>query len=155
MKLCEMVPFNDKIEGDDCFTLAISNILRYKGFTNYQSVYKQCAIVYYEGENNSLPLIRSRFMNITEELYFGHKIRIKKHKIEQPELFLTLIRSWIKQNEPVLIGVDPFYLPFSLHYQDRHTLHYITAIDFTKNMINIVDDSYNIKQEISDSVLLQ
>ena len=145
-----------------CIENVLSEYLNYKGY-EYQYAFAYslnfkfdrnncCEGRVADGLNN-----RYDFRGWLNKLY---NIRIHKVEFASVEKLINYIKNSIKQQEPVIIHLDSYYLPWSTLYNKEHTTHMVIAIDVDseKNDIKIIDTIekeyyYDINIEILKNAL--
>lgn len=140
--------------GADCIHASVFNILRFKGFTNYEEVWKQCGIIYTKQNRNELGVLRGKYMNFVDELHWIHRIRLVPFYTKNSDEFINGIINQLEQSQPVLIHVDVYNLVDNQFYKKKSTIHMITIVDYKNGIFTYLDETYIKKSTISRNNLL-
>jgi hypothetical protein len=142
--------------GFDCFHLVVSNILLYKKFKDFKTVWKQCGTLYLKNkENQQYGYLCSDYISRLSELKWLHNINHIESSLKCKEELIEEICQLIDQGEPVIIPVNTYYFEPNPHYQSRRLYHSVTLVDYKKNMFTVVDHAYMFKGELSIEQLLK
>ena len=153
-------PVNNNIT--NCFIpLCIQNVL--SEYLNYKGYEYQYAFAYalnfkfninncYEGRVADGLDIDYDFIGLLDDIY---NIRIRRIEFDSGEKIFGYVNKCISQEEPVIIHLDSYYLPWSTLYNKEHTRHIVLAIDIDaeSDIIKIIDTIeeeyyYNIGKDI-------
>lgn len=154
-----VIPIDNNIT--NCFIpLCIENVLSvYLNFKGYEYQYAFAHALDFKFDANKCCGgrvadgldIKYNFIEWLNKLY-----NIDIHKIEftSVEKLIQYINKNIKKNNPVIIHLDSYYLPWSTLYNKEHTGHMVIAIDvdIKNNIIKILDTietkyNYDIEKE--------
>lgn len=126
-----------------CIENVLSEYLNYKGY-EYQYAFAHALDFKfdindcYEGRVADGLNIEYDFIGWINKLY---NINIHEVEFASVEKLIDYINSSIKQEEPVIIHLDSYYLPWSTLYNKEHTMHMVIAInvDIEQNTVKIMD----------------
>lgn len=92
----------------------------------------------FDGNDNTI-----RFFN--EELGNIFKAKIIKNNFKSMRDMRKKVGGQLKENRPVIIPCDLFFLPYCKTYQEQHRRHYIivNGIDMDKGIYHIIDNMHN------------
>jgi hypothetical protein len=142
--------------GFDCFHLVVSNILLYKKFKDFKTVWKQCGTLYIKSKGNQqLGNLCSDYISRLSELKWLHNINHIESSLKSKEELIEEICQLIDQGEPVIIPVNTYYFEPNPHYQSRELYHSVTLVDYKKDMFTVVDHAYMFKGKLSIEQLLK
>lgn len=126
-----------------CIENVLSEYLNYKGYEyqytfayalNFKFNINNC----FEGRVADGLNIEFDFIGLLDDIY---NISIKKIEFDSGEKIFEYVNNSIRQEEPVIIHLDSYYLPWSTLYHKEHTRHIVLAIDVNaeKGIIKVAD----------------
>lgn len=152
MKLCDLEPLSGSI-GADCRHTTVFNVLKFKGFRNFNEVWKQCGLIYTKKSQTEAGVLRGKFMDFVDELNWIHRIKIIPFFTKDRNEFLEGIKYQLDNEEPVLLHVDSYNLVGNQFYKLKSMIHMITLINYKGGMFTYIDETYLKKETITEEEL--
>ncbi|MBU5265920.1 BtrH N-terminal domain-containing protein [Virgibacillus proomii] len=148
------VMINQKTTGLDCANLAINSLLDYKGYKYYSTLWKQCGLMYIKTKGDSFGQIKGNYMKMEEEFWLVNGVTVKTCRQENPNLLSKEICDFLKKDEPIIVYVDVFELPYNKYYKKMHGSHCVTIIDQQDKSFTIIDNVFRYTGQLSFEHLL-
>lgn len=143
----------DRTPGEDCFTLALGNILKHKGFSKYLTIWKQCGLSYLKKSNEDFGSISPKYLSIKEELKLIHNIELQDNSSADFNIICNDILFHLKNGEPVIAYIDVHNFSSHSSFKKRHLMHCITLINYCNNNFTFLDDHHRIHDTIDQNSL--
>jgi len=140
--LKELTPLASHSNGVDCRHLSVFNLLNYKQYSHFESVWKQCGLFYTKPTDDAPGLLRSKYLNIEEEMHLVHNIDAFSLKTIDSQGFINDCLKSIKHNDPIIVYVDTYYLKGNFYFQKKHMLHTVILADVEDDIFTLVDDTF-------------
>ncbi|WP_028595945.1 hypothetical protein [Paenibacillus assamensis] len=139
---------SQKALGEDCYTLAINNILDHKGYKGFLSLWKHIGLFYVNNRNDQIGTLLPKHYSSKEELHLINNIIINVEASTDFDDFVQKIFYLLSINEPVVVYVDTFHFNKNINYSKIHMEHCITLIAHSDEYFVFLDDHYQIKDKI-------
>lgn len=143
------------IEGQDCFHLSVSNMLRYKGYLDYLSVWKQCGLFYTKPQSSLIGQLFANYMPRPNELKWCHNVEMATIYFDSPSQFLDELLRWVNRQEPILVNVDAIAIGSSRHFSQVHHIQSMTIVDASDRDLTVLSDIERFKGTIEKECLLR
>ncbi|NEW05643.1 BtrH N-terminal domain-containing protein [Paenibacillus sp. SYP-B3998] len=143
-----MMPRINRHPGENCYTLAVSNILDYKKLEHYLSVWKQCGFIYQSDDINEIGIFIPRYLPLEEEVRLIDQIALTTYRSNETEAFINQLHAILDTGEPVITFVDNFELRYNSGYMSNHSFHCITILAYDEESYTFIDDYYQVKDKI-------
>jgi hypothetical protein len=129
-------------EVPDCMMGSIVNAALYYGM-DYAYLYRGIWVFRFEAQNGQKDCFWKRLS--TDELVNSHKqielyhgLRLQRHEACEKEEFIAILKEELRGENPVVVGFDAFYCPWSGVYR-RHTLpHFCLVVGLDEENGNIL-----------------
>lgn len=151
--LKDLEPLSNLYSGFNCINLSISNILKYKNYPYFKSIWKQCGIHFFLPIDNSLGRLNGHYIPLKDELNLVHGIALKNEEENDLETYISKVSKLVELGEPVFIYVDSYKLNHT--NTPNSMLHCLLVIGVEQDAFLVVDDAYNFKGKISKTELYQ
>ncbi|MFE7826426.1 BtrH N-terminal domain-containing protein, partial [Heyndrickxia sporothermodurans] len=148
----DIVPSN--LSTLNCIQVAITNILLYKKYSEYKTVWKDFNFGYKKEQDQLFGSLFSTTLLPKDELEWIHGIKlitITKHDTNE---FLKEIKNHLDNGEPIMLDADIYFLKYHTSYQKKHGGHIITLTNYVDNRITCVDHSQHHIGEMSEEELI-
>lgn len=149
--LKELEPLSNLYSGFNCINLSISNILKYKNYPYFKSIWKQCGIHFYLPIDNSLGRLNGHYIPMKDELNLVHGVVLQSEEENDFETYISKVSKLVELGEPVFIYVDSYKLQHT--NTPNSMLHCLLVTGIDQGAFLVVDDAYNFKGEISKEEL--
>lgn len=150
-----MQPREQPKDGEDCFTLCISSILAYKGYSNFCSVWKQCGMIYTEQDDSKSGKLSPGYMATENDLDLIHQIKLRIFRENDQTKVVNHIKQLLQQGEPVIVWLDVFDMKYNSLYQLRHFAHCLLLSGYANEKFEYIDEFYHLKDSIEEQTLIQ
>ncbi|MGN6713641.1 hypothetical protein [Anaerocolumna jejuensis] len=152
MKITELENYNYNKEYESfCFQNCVKQVLSYYGVENVD-LYINMSLYFKLIENNNEICIKSNTSVVLPEFEDIEMKIVYENNDDYYKIWLENL-SIIKQKQPIIVGVDFYYLNYFPLYKKKHGLHHVVVDDFNEvtNMVSILDwiDPWFFKGEIS------
>lgn len=149
----EMEFRKNPLPGENCYIMALNNILDYKGFSKFLSLWKICGLFYDANPGHAIGILSPRDLSIQEEMRLIHGVELYTLSSDDVDEVISNVIRIIEDNEPVLVFVDAYELPYHLCYHKNHVKHCITLLDYRNDGFLFLDDHHQVKSELSHGIL--
>lgn len=145
----------DRLSGVNCAQLSVFNILKYKGFTHFPGIFKQCGLHYIKNKNDNIGFLRGKYMKAIDELKMVHGIELIELSVNDEQKLIKELKYYIQNDEPIMLSVDLFNLKDNLFYQKKHIKHVLLVVDFDNEYFKVVDDAYRYVGNLTYAELIK
>lgn len=139
--------------GENCYIMALNNVMDFKGFTKFLGVWKMCGLFYSRKPGKEIGELSPRDTSIKEELKLLHGIDLYQQDNDSFEEIYPLIHDLLKNGQPVVAFADAFELPYHASYQRGHVKHCITLLGEEKDGLLFLDHHHKLKGVIKHDTL--
>lgn len=143
------------ISGQDCYHLSVSNVLRFKGYADYLTVWKQCGLSYVKQHTAPLGIMFATYLTRPSELKWIHGVDLVTIYPTTETEFLDGIRSCLDQEEPVIVHVNSVGLTYSKFFEVESHLQSITIVAYENDEFTLISDIEGFKGQVPAHELLR
>ncbi|MBW4080393.1 BtrH N-terminal domain-containing protein [Paenibacillus sp. S150] len=143
----------DPLPGENCYIMALNNILDHQGFAKFLSVWKMCGLFYDRNTTNRIGALSPRDTSIQEELRIIHGIELSLHDSRDAIELMDKVIHLLDEDQPVIVFTDAYELPYHISYRRNHVKHCLTLLNYCDGEFQFLDDHHQVKGEIRLEVL--
>lgn len=126
----------------DCAGMAIHSVLRLNGYSQTETVWKQCGMIYRRDPGSALGTLSGDYMWATENLQWIHGIQMAQRTELDCSEFERVLRMYLSERIPIIVYADVGRLPYSPFYLKHHEQHSFVVIGDLGDHLLICDDYY-------------
>ncbi len=142
-----------------CFQNCLRILLESKGFRSAALyINSSLSLIYDENED----VCKFRTHENVRGLLPSLNDYVKRYYYDSPnkeEIFYENIKYMFTHNEPIIVGVDTYYLPYAINYMKNHAVHtlILAGYDLDRNEVNLIDwyEPWLFKGTIDIDIFLQ
>ena len=159
VKMKKMVPGFTHRVGVHCATTAFRNVLEYGGLPLSEDMCfglgSGLGFTYWKDKRMPFPFVGGRTRDLEKDLCRNLGIRMKVYETRSKKKAYATLRELILQNQPVIINLDLYYLPYfwggqepppGAHFGGHFVV--VAGIDEEKGVAHVADTSFPGLQEI-------